>query len=110
MSEFSGDLRLADGGVAGQALPECGEHCGKCARCGVEIKSNPSRKRKQGEARRKRRTISIRVPDDFENGGEIWDEAVANVKDRLVEMGLYSEEDTPPVYECLIAAIHDWLT
>lgn len=67
------------------------------------------RKRKQGDERRKRRTISIRVPNDTENGGEIWDETLERVKDRLIGGGLYSEGDKIPDYEATIAAWNDWL-
>ncbi len=69
----------------------------------------PKRKKLLGEARRQRRTISLKVPDDTEDGGAIWDETMAEVKERLVEMGLYSPGDTIPYFEALIAALRDWL-
>jgi hypothetical protein len=67
------------------------------------------RKRFKGEARRKRRVISIKVPDDTENGGEIWDETLEAVKSRLTLMELYDGSTHIPVYEALIAALTDWL-
>lgn len=73
------------------------------------VEGKKRRKRFKGEARRKRRTISIRVPDDTENGGEIWDETLEAVKARLVLQELYDEGDAIPVYEALIAALTDWL-
>jgi hypothetical protein len=72
-------------------------------------KSKAKRSRLKGEARRKRRTISIRVPDDAENGGEVWDEHLERVRSKLIDMELYSEADKIPVYEATIAAWHDWL-
>lgn len=94
--------------MAEHALPECGEHQGTCARCGVEIKA-PKRRKLQGEARRKRRTISLRVPDDTEDGGAIWDETLEETKAKLVRAGLYEEGDTIPNYEAVIAGLRDWL-
>ena len=71
--------------------------------------AKPKRKRKQGEERRKRRTISIRVPDDAEDGAAVYDETLALVKERLVAMELYSEGDKIAAYEATIAAWTDWL-
>lgn len=68
------------------------------------------RKRHTGEARRTRKTISIKVPADRENGGEVWDEILALVKAKLVRMGLYSPDDQIPNYEALVAALYDWAT
>lgn len=85
---------------------------GFLASLGVEGKSEPEKKPKKrldGEARRKRKTISVKVPNDEENGGEIWDETIGRVKDRLVAMGLYESDAPIPNYEALIAALNDWL-
>lgn len=68
-----------------------------------------TRKRFKGDERRKRRTISIRVPNDTENGGEIWDKLLEEVFDRLIDAGLYDEGSRIPVYEALVAALRDWL-
>lgn len=68
-----------------------------------------SRRRLAGEERRKRRTISVKVPNDEENGGEVWDDTLERVKERLVAAGLYSADDQIPIYEALIAALNDWL-
>lgn len=76
---------------------------------GLQTVTEKPRKRLDGEARRKRRTISVKVPNDTENGGELWDETVEQVKARLVEEGLYSGDDNIPVYEALMAALRDWL-
>lgn len=76
---------------------------------GREKSRKAKRKRKQGDERRKRKTISLRVPDDTEDGGAIWDETLERVKAKLVVMGLYSEGDKIPNYEAGIAAWQDWL-
>ena len=69
----------------------------------------PKRRKKQGDERRKRRTISIRVPDDAEDGAAIWDETQDDIKTRLIRDELYSERDKIPAYEAWIAAARDWL-
>lgn len=84
--------------LVGPLNPQPGQQVGK-----------PKRKRFKGEQRRKRRTISIRVPDDTENGGEIWDETLDEVREALIEMELYDETDKIPAYEAIIAALRDWL-
>jgi hypothetical protein len=44
----------------------------------------PKRKRLKGEKRKKRKTISLRVPDDAdENGAELFDEAVEQLEEKL---------------------------
>lgn len=44
-------------------IPECGEHCGTCARCGVEIKAKPKKRREKGASRRGEvETWTIRAP------------------------------------------------
>lgn len=73
-----------------------------------DIGAKPKRKRLAGNERRQRRTISIKVPNDRENGGEVWDEILALVKAKLVRLGLYSEDDAIPNYEALVAALYDW--
>lgn len=85
------------------------EHEGTCSRCGAEMKAKP-RKRFEGEARRKRTTISVKVPNDTEDGGAIWDETLEDVKVKLVREGLYEEDARIPAYEALIAALRDWLS
>lgn len=72
------------------------------------VEGKPKRPRFKGEARRKRKTISIRVPDDSENGADLWDELVEYTKARLVREGLYEEGATIPNYEALFAALTDW--
>jgi len=69
----------------------------------------PKRKRKQGDERRKRKVISIRVPDDEEDGAAIWDETLDDVKDRLVREGLKDRPEDLSVYVALVAALRDWL-
>lgn len=73
------------------------------------VEGRAKRKRFKGEQRRKRKVISVKVPDDTENGGEIWDETLDRVKLRLIDMDLYDDGDRIPVYEALIAALTDWL-
>ena len=46
--------------------------------------SGKSRPRLQGEARKKRRTVSFRVPDGTdENGAEVYDELLASAAEKL---------------------------
>lgn len=73
--------------------------------------TKPKRKKSrfQGDQRRKRKVISIRVPDDTENGGEVWDTTLDLVKAKLVGAGLYSETDDIPIYEAVVAGLTDWL-
>jgi hypothetical protein len=66
------------------------------------------RRRLKDEARRKRRTISIRVPDDQEDGGALWDEMFEYICSRLVREGLYEEGHPIPVFEGVFAALADW--
>ena len=73
-----------------------------------EQKPKP-RKRLAGDERRKRRTISLKVPNDAENGGEVYDETLERVKERLVAMGLYEDGAQIPAYEAWIACANDWL-
>lgn len=67
------------------------------------------RKKKTGEARRKRQNVTIKVPKDSEDGAALFDEALENVKAKLVKEELYSEGDLIPNYEALMAALNDWL-
>jgi hypothetical protein len=83
------------------------EHAGKCETCGEPITKKP-RKRFAGEARRTRRTISLKVPTDTENGGELWDELMQLLREALIVDGLY-EDDRSPAFEVLMAVGHDWL-
>ena len=70
----------------------------------------PKRKKFEGDdAGSVHHLYLCKVPADTENGGEVWDEILALVKAKLVEIGLYSEDDKIPAYESLIAALHDWL-
>ena len=65
------------------SLPDCQEHQGECARCGVEIKSKP-RQNFKGEAKRERKTISLRVPDDVrEDGAGLLDDAIELLESRI---------------------------
>jgi hypothetical protein len=73
--------------MAEQEIPDCGVHSGQCARCGVEIKSKP-RQNFKGEAKRQRKTVSIRVPDDAqEDGAGLLDEAVDTLEERITQGG-----------------------
>lgn len=83
MSEHGNDLGLGDRGVAGQTLPECGEHCGACARCGIEIKVKPRRKKTTTpEERKERKTVQIRTPAGEE---QIIPELVDLVREKRAE-------------------------
>jgi hypothetical protein len=81
----------------GQLNPQPGSREGK-----------PKRKRLKGEARRKRRVISIRVPDDTENGGELWDEMLEQVKEKLVA-NEYENAEELAVYETVMAGLYGYV-
>lgn len=69
----------------------------------------PKRKRLSGEARMKRRTISIKVPDDeAENGGQVWDDTLEAVRTKLEKDG-YKGASEKSVYVVLIAALVGYL-
>jgi len=72
-------------------------------------KRQKPRLRLRGEERRKRKRISIALPDDWEDGGALWDELVEDVKDWLYEEGLYGDRGRIPVAEALFAMHHDWV-
>lgn len=74
-----------------------------------EPEQKQPKKRLQGTERRKRATISVKVPKDTEDGAGIYDDTLERVKERLVAMGLYAEGDQIPTYEATIAAWTDWL-
>jgi hypothetical protein len=67
------------------------------------------KKKKSGEEKRKRKTISLRVPADSEDGAAVYDEYLGRVKERLVVEGLYVTVEKIPAYEATIAAWDDWL-
>lgn len=95
-----------DAVVSGQALSDssadCGEHVGTCLRCKTEIRVKP-RKKFQGEERRQRKTISIKVPKDAqEDGGEVWDNLIEQCQEKLGEEA--------PAYFVLTKVMYDWLT
>lgn len=82
-----------------QEIPDCGEHQGTCARCGVEIKQKP-RANFRGEAKRQRKTVSIRVPDDAaEDGAAVYDELLEQARALL-------NEPNKPAYYVLVAALY----
>ena len=99
-----GDVdRHGDAVVPGQALSPCTEHQGTCLRCHEPMSVKP-RKKFQGEERRARKTISIRVPQDAqEDGAGVWDELIDQLRDR------YGQVDAPPYY-VLVKAMYEVLT
>jgi hypothetical protein len=85
--------------MAEQEIPDCGEHQGTCARCGVEIKSKP-RQNFKGEEKRQRKTVSIRVPDDAqEDGAGLLDENIEILEQKI------SGETHRPKYFTLLDAL-----
>jgi len=74
-----------------------------------QIEGKPKRKKKTGEARRKRRTISLRVPKDTEDGGALWDELFAELKEACVEDDLFETAEKAAEYETIMAVGRDWL-
>ncbi len=98
VSDNSVDSGLGDVSLAGETLPECGEHQGTCARCGVALTKKP-RPRFKGEARRNRATISIKVPkDEQEDGAALFDEGVEALREKM-------RRPTYPIYNVLKSAL-----
>jgi len=90
--------------VPGQEIPPCGVHRGTCVRCHTPLEVKP-RKKFQGEERRQRKTISIKVPKDAqENGGAVWDSLLEQA---AYKMGV--DEKTPPYY-ILIPVLYAFVT
>lgn len=59
----------------------------------------PKRRKFKGEARRKRTTISVKVPkDEQEDGAGLWDEAIEQL-----EIKMYGENGRPPYYTIMDA-------
>lgn len=70
----------------------------------AEPAKKTSRKRFTGEARKTRKTISVKVPNTAEeNGAEVWDTLVESVREKYApEMGW---DDNVPVYFVVTAAL-----
>lgn len=88
---------------------------GFLAALGVEGEEKPRRKNYEGEARRKRKRITVAVPADTEDGGAVWDDMLSLVKQKLWDAGLinpekYKHADKYPAYEALIACMYSWVT
>lgn len=85
---------------------------GFMAALGYEFSEKPKRKNfpKDSEERRKRKRITIAVPNDTEDGGALWDEMLEHIKDRLIERGRYNPGQKIPAYEALMLVFYDWLT
>jgi hypothetical protein len=65
------------------------------------VEGKPKRKRFAGEARKKRRVLSIRVPDDAdEDGAALFDEAVENLEKKIM-----GDDDHRPIYFTLMNAL-----
>lgn len=70
----------------------------------------PKRKKFQGEARRKRITVSVKVPqDDQEDGAGIWDDTIDAAREKLLRVEFTDKEDYPP-YNVIVAGLQDWIT
>jgi len=65
-------------------------------------------RRLQGEERRKRKRVSIAIPDDYENGGQLWDEMLDDMKDWLHAEGVFGDRNRIPNWEALYAVYIDW--
>ena len=71
--------------------------------------SKPRRKKFKGEAKRQRKTISIRVPaDEAENGAAVYDELLEQAQEKLKEIQGLDYLPTP--YIVLIAALYELVT
>lgn len=90
--------------VSGQEVSPCEQHNGTCLRCGEDLVVKP-RKKFQGEERRQRKTISVKVPqDEQEDGAGIFDELVTQAREKL------GDEGDKPVYYILVAALYGFVT
>lgn len=88
--------------LSGREIPPCEIHRGTCVRCHEELEVK-KRKKYQGEERRQRTTISIKVPKDAqEDGGEVWDNLLEQCQEKLGEES--------PAYYTLTKVMYDWLT
>lgn len=67
------------------------------------------RKRKKGAERRKRVNVTVKVPQDTEDGAGLWDDALDRIKTKLIREGLYDSTDEIPAYEAWMACANDWL-
>lgn len=85
------------------------DHTGECRVCGAVFEKKQSKPRFKGEARRQRRVIAIKVPEDWEDGGAVWDETLDQVKAELVVDGLYDDGEHIPNYEAVIAGLRDYI-
>lgn len=72
-------------------------------------KTRKPRFRLRGDERRQRKRISIALPDDWEDGGALWDELIEDVKDWLFDEGVFGDRGRIPVAEALFAMHHDWV-
>jgi hypothetical protein len=75
-----------------------------------EIGVKPKRRKLDTQERRQRKRITVAVPNDTEDGGAVWDDMLALVKQKLVELGLYESDAKIPNYEALIACMYAWVT
>lgn len=73
-------------------------------------KSRKPRRLLRGEERRQRKRISIALPDDWEDGGALWDELIEDTKDWLYEEGVFGDRGRIPIAEALFAMHYDWVT
>lgn len=65
------------------------------------VEGKPKKKRYKGEARKKRRVLSVRVPDDAdENGAELFDEAIEALEEKIM-----GGEERRPIYFTLMNAL-----
>ena len=85
-------------GMVGPLNPQPGSREGK-----------PKRRKFKGEARRKRRVISIRVPqDDIEDGAGIFDDLVEQATAKLRKQ--LEIEYNPTTYKLLAAVLYKYIT
>lgn len=65
------------------------------------VEGKAKRRRFKGEARRKRATISVKVPqDEQEDGAGLWDEAIEILEEKI------SGDNHRPVYYTVMSALH----
>ncbi len=107
MSEHEHDDRTDDDAVAGETLPECECHTGRCDRCGIEIK--PKRRPTfKGEEKRNRTTFQIKVPKDAEDGWTILDDGFRRAYEVVADEGNLDALEDRTQYVCL-ADIFEWV-
>lgn len=69
----------------------------------------PKRRRLQGAEKARRKNISFWVPNDAENGAEVFDTLLYETKLKMVDLGLKDDPDAITTYIALTGVMASWL-